>query len=365
MLASLAVSVAGFACVPDGDGLDDGFVETAHLRITTTTDNPICAGTPLLLEGEVVRIAEALDLPLWPEDDKLEVRFGLDAVAEVCTQWDLDEIGGCVEESNDEVIVASKEVAYSTSHEIVHAIRRRNLSLGHPLFEEGLAQISSGSDGFPLYVRYPHGDSHVGVEEMLALPRDFSHYVWGSSFVSWLWETHGQSSLMAFMNDPRLPDDQAMPLSFEEHFGQTLAEADQAWALDERPDPIWGAPCIPERTHSLADGPVELSGDFDCREPTIYGASTSMSPWSMCLDVPETTRVRVSYEASHGRFQVLSREPCDVGPASAEAYRDKSLDAGDVLEEDIAGCRFQLFLFSQEPGFPPTPYRIRIEELVD
>lgn len=98
------------ACAPN-EIEDDGVVETAHLRITTSEDNPICAGTPLLLESEVVRIADALGLPLWSEDDKLDTRFGIDSVAEVCTQWDSDEIGGCVYETNDEVILASKEVA--------------------------------------------------------------------------------------------------------------------------------------------------------------------------------------------------------------------------------------------------------------
>lgn len=361
VLAASVVVLTSSGCAPEEDDADDGLVETDHLRITTTTENPICAGTPLLLEGEVERIAAALDLPLWPEDEKLEVRFGLDAVAEVCPEYEPDDISGCAD--IDEHVIAAQEVAFNAPHELVHAVRLRNLSLGHPLFEEGLAQVLSGSDGFPLYVRYPHGESHAGVEEMLALPRDFSHYVWGASFVSWLWETHGQSSLMAFMNDPRFSDEQALPLTFEEHFGQTLAVADQAWATDERPDPIWGAPCIPERTYSLADGPVEITGDLDCREPNVYGASYSMAAWSMCLEVPETTRIRVSFAADHGRFQIFRREPCEADPATAEAYRDKSLNAGDVLEEDIVGCRFQLFLFSQEPGFPATPYTIRIQEV--
>jgi hypothetical protein len=130
------------------------------------------------------------------------------------------------------------------------------------------------------------------------------------------------------------------------------------------PDPIWGAPCLPERTWSLADGPVEISGDFDCREPTVYGASYFMKLWPMCLEVPETTRVSIAFEAEHGELQVLSREPCDAGPAGAEAYRDKRVAAGDdVLEEDIAGCRYRMLLSSDEPGFPATPYTIRIEEI--
>jgi hypothetical protein len=168
---------------------------------------------------------------------------------------------------------------------------------------------------------------------------------------------------MSFMNDPRLPDDETVPLLFEEHFGQSLAEAEQPWRVDDRPDPTWGAPCIPERTYALADGPIEISGDFDCREPAVYGAAYFMSLWPMCLDVPDNTRVRISFEAEHGDLQVLSREPCDAGPAGAEAYRDKRVDAGDVLEEDIAGCRYRMLVKSQEPGFPPTPYTIRIEEL--
>lgn len=354
---------AASGCTPP-EGVEDGVVETAHLRITTTTENPICAGTPLWLESEVVRIAEALELPLWSEDDKLDVRFGFDAVAEVCVQWEPDDIGGCVYETDDQVTLAAKEVAYTTPHELVHAVRRRNLSLGPSLFEEGLAQVLSGSDGFPLYATYPHGEPFVGPVEALELPGVApSHYVTGQSFVSWLWQAYDRSTLMSFMNDPRLPDDDMVLAVFEEHFGQTLSQAEQAWRDDDRTHPIWGAPCIPERTYSLADGPVELSGDYDCREPTTYGASYFMSLRPMCLDVPETTRVRLSLDAAHGQLQVLGREPCDAGPASAEARQDKRVDAGETVDSDIVGCRFRMLLSSQEPGFPATPYTIRIEEI--
>jgi hypothetical protein len=344
---------------------DDGVVETAHLRITTSEDNPICAGTPLLLESEVVRIADALELPLWTEDDKLDMRFGFDSVAEVCTQWDPDEINGCVHEANDEVIVASKEVTYTASHELVHAVRSRNLSLGPAVFEEGLAEVLSGTTGYPVYVKYPHGGTAHGPVELLGLSRAELVYYYPSaqSFVSWLWETYDQPTLMSFMNDPAFSNaDTVLPL-FEQHFGLTLAEAEQAWRTDDRPDPIWGDPCIPERTYSLADGPIELSGDFDCREPTVAGASYFMALWPMCLDVPDTTRVRLSLDADHGQLQVLGREPCDPGPASAEASQDKRVEAGETIEADIVGCRFLMRLASQAPGFPPTPYVIRIEEL--
>jgi hypothetical protein len=96
-------------------------------------------------------------------------------------------------------------------------------------------------------------------------------------------------------------------------------------APDERPDPVWGAPCILERTYSLADGPVELSGELDCNDPTVHGAAYLMSLWPMCFEVPENTRVRMSVEADHGRSRML--------------------------------------LSSQEPVVLPSPYTIRIEEI--
>jgi hypothetical protein len=357
------------SCAPEPDLAPgaEGVVETAHLRITTTTEHPICAGTPLLLESELERIAAALELPLWSEGYKLDVRFGEDAIAEVCTSWDPEDIAGCVDRDDEgRVAAAAVEVAYTASHELVHAVRLENDVRSTTAFEEGLAELLSASDGFPIYVSYPHGDPAVGPLELLEIPRDEFHigyYIASQNFLAWLWETEGRSRLMAFVNDPAFDGvDAALPL-FEQHFGMPLAEAEQAWRDDERPDPIWGAPCIPELTYSLASGPVELSGDFDCHDPSVFGASYFMSLWPMCLDVPETTRVRISFEADHGRFQVLGREPCDPGPVGAEAYRDKYMEANEVLEEDIAGCRYRMLLFSQEPGFPPTPYTIRIEEI--
>jgi hypothetical protein len=363
-LAALALlGVIDSACAPS-DVEDDGVVETAHLRITTSEDNPICAGTPLLLESEVRRIAETLELPLWPEDDKLDVRFGFDSVAEICVGLDPEQISGCVIRTNGHLVLTAIEVA-NAPHELVHAVRRHKHPQGPALFEEGLAQVLSGSAGDPLYVSYPHGDPVFGPVELLDVSRaEFGlYYPSAQSFVSWLWETYDQRTLMSFMNDPALPDTDGLLPLFETHFGLSLAQAEHAWRNDDRPDPIWGDPCIPERTYSLADGPVELSGELDCREPTVFGASYFMALWPMCLDVPDTTRVRLSLDAAHGQLQVLGREPCDPGPASAEASQDKRVDAGETVESDIVGCRHRMLLSSQEPGFPPTPYTIRIEEL--
>jgi hypothetical protein len=357
-------SVAGLGCAPDSGALG-GVVETAHLRITNSTGNPICAGTSRLLETELERIAEALELPLWPEDEKLEVRFGQEAVAEVCTSWEPGSVAGCVGGNDDARVVAAIEVAYTASHELVHAVRLENGRWSTALFEEGVAELLEGSGGFPVYVRYPHGGADVGPLELLELSREEinQYYVSARSFVSWLWETEGRSRLMGLLNDPDFEGAAAAPSLFEQHFGMSLAEAEQAWRFDERPDPIWGTACIPERTYSLADGPVELSGDLDCGDTTAYGGAYFVALWPMCLEVPETTRVRISFEAAHGRFQVLGRESCDAGSAGAEAYRDKYMDAGDVLEQDIAGCRYRMLLSSSEPDYSPTPYAIRIEEV--
>jgi hypothetical protein len=368
------VAVVAFAaapaCAPEPDpDPESGVVETAHLRISNTTGNPICAGTPRLLEGELERIATTLGRPLWPEDDKLDVRFGRQAVEEICAglfSEDADRAQGCAVDFEGEPIAVAMEVAYTAPHELVHAFRRHHGTWSTTMFEEGLAELLAGSDGFPVYASYPRGGPVTGPLRLLEIPReDFhvGHYVASQSFVSWLWEVEGREKLLGYIDDPAFDGVAAAIPLFEQHYGYTLAEAEQAYRVDDRPDPVWGAPCIPERTHSLAEGPVELAGDFDCAGPDVFGAAHSMALWPMCLEVPQTTRVRITYEADHGRFQVLGREPCNAGPAGAEAYGDKRLDAGEVVEEDIAGCRYQMLLFSQEPGFPATPYTIRIEEI--
>ena len=364
-LSSLVLLTLG--CAPDPEPADDGIVQTEHLRITTTTGNPICAGTPLWLESELRRISNALELPLWGEDDKLDVRFGEDAVEEVCAAlFEGSRLPqGCTIPNDGKPVIAAAQVSSTAPHELVHAIRRHNETWSPILFEEGLAQVLSGSDGFPLHVDYPQGEPVVGPLELLQIPReefDLRYYLPAQSFVSWLWETHGRPTLMAFVNDPALSEPELLS-RFEYHFGLPLADAEQAWRNDERPDPIWGAPCIPERTYSLADGPVEISADLDCDDPTTLGGAYFMKPPSRCLEVPQTTRVRIVFEADHGQLSVVQREPCDRGPATAEGHQDKYLDAGQTVETDIVGCRFRLLLHSQEPSFPTTSYTIHIEEI--
>ena len=73
-IAAVAVACAAAGCVdPDADG--GQVVETELLRISTTADRPICAGTPIWLDSELGRIGEALSLPLWGSDSKLDVHF--------------------------------------------------------------------------------------------------------------------------------------------------------------------------------------------------------------------------------------------------------------------------------------------------
>ncbi|MEX1365837.1 MAG: hypothetical protein AB1Z98_22100, partial [Nannocystaceae bacterium] len=60
-----AAAVAVACAPPEAAGDDSEVVQTAHLRITTSEDVPICAGTGPFLERELLRIADTLELPLW------------------------------------------------------------------------------------------------------------------------------------------------------------------------------------------------------------------------------------------------------------------------------------------------------------
>ncbi|MCB9718256.1 MAG: hypothetical protein H6712_30680 [Myxococcales bacterium] len=356
------MTIVSAACPSPEDANDDGIVETSHLRITTTEDEPICKGTGPFLQRELERISATLELPLWSPDDKLEVRLGFGAVEELCSAHDPDVINGCAD--LDGKAIASKGVLYSTPHELAHAVRIWNGPLVPRMFEEGLAEILSGSDGYPWYVQFPRGMGWPTPAELLAVPPeefDLTEYIPSQSFLSWLWLTYGRDQLMALANDPRLADGDPATL-FEEHYGFSLADANQGWVDEDGPDPVWGAPCLPEQTFTL-DGVFEIDGVLDCADPEVIGATISMSAPPMCLVVPQNTRTRITFEADHGYLSIVEREGCDPGPTSAEATRDKFLDAGETIEQDIAGCRYRMVLASQEPGFPPTEWSIRIEEI--
>ena len=364
--SALGVALA-LACAPAQDDdpvVDDGIVETPHLRIISHEDDkPICAGTGPFLERELLRIAQTLELPLWSEDEPIEVHLGPRAVEELCRELDDPNVVGCAPGSGTDITVAANGFG-DTPHELVHAVRLHSSDLGPALFEEGLAQVLSGTDGYPLYVQYPRGTGWPSPAELIAVPYpdfDGGLYAPAQSFISWLWLTYGRSMLMALVNDPRLPDGDAAAL-FQEHYGISLDEANQGWTQEDAPDPVWGDPCLPERTYTL-DGALEWSGKLDCSDPETIGATISMSIPPMCMVVPETTRVRITFEADHGRLSIVRREPCDLEPTTAEALRDKFLEAGEVREEDIVGCRFWMYLASQEPGFPTTEYAIRVEEI--
>ena len=364
-IAAVAVACAAAGCVdPDADG--GQVVETELLRISTTADRPICAGTPIWLDSELGRIGEALSLPLWGSDSKLDVHFGDDAVEALCSNIGLDQsLGGCVGTLEGETFVAVRNVSSVVSHELVHAVRNRNEAWAEIPFEEGVAEILSGSDGLPFIARYPRGAAYTGPMDLLEIPREEfggELYIPSASFVSWMWEIFGQGELMGFLDDPQIGEFDVATV-FAEHFGMTLGEAEQAWRDYDGDDLSWGRACVPARTHAMEGGVIEIEGDLDCARADILGASAFMKPLPMCIEIPRTMRVRISFEADHGDVSMNAVESCDTSGASSEAVRSKYLSAGEVLEEEIIGCVHRVFLVSQEEGVPATSYVIRVEEL--
>lgn len=127
---SVFAAAVAVACAPPEAADDDSeVVQTAHLRITTSEDDPICAGTGPFLERELLRIADTLALPLWSQDDKLDVRLGFGAVEELCVQHDPDDISGCATYGSSRRAVAAKSVVQTAPHELqpLHAVAELRL----------------------------------------------------------------------------------------------------------------------------------------------------------------------------------------------------------------------------------------------
>ncbi len=361
-----AALVLSLGCSP-ADDAPSTVVHTAHARLTTTADQPICRGTPVFVENELTRIAETLDITL-DRSKFIDIRYGSEAVQEGCAFLQYPETAaGCTKGRNEDTEVFAND--YTIVHEYVHAVRARYGHRAHALFEEGIAEVLSGIDGLPQTIEFPNGEPWLGPLDLLEIPRaeyNGPYYFPAKSFTYWLQQTQGLPDLVEFLDEPRGETPTQTSELFAEHFGLILEDAEAMWRTDERPPITIGAPCIAEHTYSLDEGPVRLEGLLDCEgSAQTLGAALGPQLFPMCLDVPANTRVRVSLDADHGTLSLLLREDCmPATPVpNPESYQDKMVTAGEALELEMAGCRWRMLFGSEE--LDPTSYAIEIESVQD
>ena len=340
----LFVFLLGFRGVAGcGDAAPPGFV-TEHIVAEPTDSDVVCRGTLDDMETQVMRVALSLGLDLpFP----ITVFFGPSAVAARCSTVPSGLGGGCTDGFLDKTEVASE--APSVSHEIVHAVRRTNNIRGPSFFEEGIAVVLGGVRP---YVRTINLDAaslgpQQGPEALAHYPEPnirSDDYGVAGHFTAWLLATYGQEVVVAFLNDPRLAE--TVDDAFLEHFGLTLAEAEQAWRATAAFVYTFGEACDPDRALAWSGDTLEYTAELACEAPHVIGPSLDrITLRSTCFPLAESGTMHVELSAPAGQAILRAQDDCLTADLlSAEHYQDKLLAAGDALDLPFAPCTWEVIV---------------------
>lgn len=330
---------AAAGCVACSDAERPRYV-TEHLDVELYDGEVLCAGTLVIMDEQVRRVADFLGID---PPARFPVFYGYSAVESGCGGT----FGGCARASG---IYATSN---SIFHELVHAVRHSQGepgSVGTWLFEEGLAETLSGFRWHQQFELAQSGTLERGPAVLAALPRGEGKFVpedypTAGHFMSWLRTTHGDATLVAFLNDPRYLGGQAYEEAFEAHFGLSIAEADITWRGAAATEYLWSEPCDPGHTLTWTGASLEFSETVDCEAPHTTGPAgliDTVTLRSRCFTLSQPERVRVEFAANGGRLRLTPVHCVDSGELAPEYYDSKRLKGGEAQELSLANCTWEV-----------------------
>ena len=346
------VTLFAAACTPGNDAF-----ETQHLVVRA--DAEICAGTLASFDEETSRISQALGLE-W--SSPIRLGFGESLVAEACVgTTEIAEVAGCARGFGADTEVFAD--LFSSSHELVHGLRRLHGFRGPPFFSEGIAELVGARGPLSAQVLVVDPNALARGPAALAFDAEVSveHYRVGAHFLAWLSDREGTGSVIAFMRDPAFelepPDPVAVADAFRDHFGDELATADQDWrdAASVRYDvDRW---CAEDRWLDPGLAQIVVDATFDCSAADTLGPpGLHHLPWCLSLPDPETFMVDVDSDELDITIGLIG---CPEGAGTGPPFRDKFIDAGTVPRAfEFGACEWWIRVGN--PRARPGPYRVTL-----
>ncbi len=343
-MRSACLVLLGFAAC--GDASTDGFV-SEYFEIEPSDSDVVCRGTLAEIDAQIVRVKDTLGLPLL---SPLLIDYGLAAVEEYCSAiTDNFAVGGCASGSLDSTHIAAKYS--SVYHEIVHGVRRANGKRGPNFFEEGIAEVLSGFHPFPYDVEIRADDIKRGPKFLAMLPQmeiEAYDYAIAGHFMSWLFATYGDATVVAFLNDDELATD--VESVFSNHFGLSLQDAENDWRTSSEEIYTWGNVCDPARDLTWDGSAIEFKGRVDCDASNTIGPSIlgTIRTRSNCFTLEQAGSPRVEFTASGGAAE-FRQQYCSgpAGPLSPEHYQEKQVMAGEALDLPFSQCTWEVAIATE------------------
>lgn len=331
-----------------------GVFFTEHLVVEPYDSEVVCRGTLDDLELQAVRVAESLRVGIpYP----IHVHYGPSALAEHCIDSKKGQLLGCARQLNEDTYIAAD--ASSADHELVHAVRAVNGVRGPRFFEEGVALVLSGIWPRPYAVELQAATVARGPEFLVTVPwGDFqsSDYSIAGHFMSWLYATHGDEAVAAFLHDETFESDTTE--AFSRIFGVSLAEAEAQWRSSSETVYTWGTLCDPRHELTWTGTALQFSGRLDCAASNTIGPSVNgISTRHHCFTLDQPGTLRVELLAPGGRADLRCVEEDNWMPVTPEHFQPKKVLAGEATDLPFAQCTWRLTVASDEPG--PTDFLLR------
>lgn len=340
-VGSLWFFVAAAAC--EADQGDPHRAETDHLVVHSIDPQPLCRGTPEILEREVLRIATRLDVSLPSE--KVQVVLGREAKDEYC-EFATD-VEGCAGHDDAGVLLVAGEIEPIT-HELVHAVRLATHSNGPLFYEEGLAESYRAGEVISYQIGSPPPE-----ETFRVLQSEFSgevvDYLVSGNFVSWLRQRFGDEAIAAAFSSPafvQVHDAQTLAQWFEASLGEGLVEAKDQWSGALPMSFYFPGPCTNGHSSSLQSGSFIMFGRVDCDSepqtigPRWHGDDVYVSTIDHCVDVEGVSRFSLEFVAPPDATLTMLPRSCDTGKPILVDQR--SLQGGHFVEIETDACWVQV-----------------------
>lgn len=323
---------------------------TEHLHIEPSDSDTVCRGSLDNMEALLGHVATFLMVEI---PSPIRLFYGDTAVSDHCGEG----LGGCTSPTR----VFAK--GFSVYHELVHAVRFVGRVPGTRFFEEGLAVVLSGFQPEAQSVEIDAGATLLGPVELNAIPwddRSFSDYGIAAHFVSWLIDEFGQEAVARFYNDEGYMSRKAEGLAFEEAFGLTLAEAEDAWRSASPLRYEWGENCDPARRVEWSGATLEYKAELDCEAEGALGPgpSENVTVVGACFNVEAAATLQVDFVADAGTLTILLESCAPVGGLTPEHLQTKIVEAGASLALPFAPCTWELVVTA--PRAQPSVASVRI-----
>jgi hypothetical protein len=273
--------------------------ETEHLRVRGHAGAELCAGTPPLLEREVVRLAAALALP--EPEETIDVLVGPDAPQSCAGEAD-----ACTGRPDSGYITVISAY-HSLGHELVHAVRQSAAVRGPNFYEEGLAEVFAAGAIAANAIQAPSVDASELDALQLERLATADDYAVAASFVAWLRDRADASTFVHAFSTTAYDDiatRMELEVWFASAFGIPLASAYAQWIEEAPSQHVLPGPCVTNEPIVPVVGRFEAAGRLDCDDPATLGPSSpdldghiDVQSETCCVDVDHAAAVELTLAA--------------------------------------------------------------------